>query len=57
MAVAVAVAVAVADSCSPNLTPSLGISICHRCGHKEKGGRGLFQVTLVKRGLFCTSLF
>ena len=32
----VAVAVAQAGSCSLNLTPSLGTSICHRCGHKKK---------------------
>ena len=35
MAVAVAVAVAVAGSCSSSLTPSLGTSMCHRCGPKK----------------------
>ena len=30
------VAVAQAGSCSSNLTPSLGTSICLRCGHKKK---------------------
>ena len=29
------VAVAVASSCSSDLTPSLGPSICHRCGPKK----------------------
>ena len=29
------VAVAVAGSCSSNLTPSLGTSICHGCGPKK----------------------
>ena len=32
-----AVAVAQASSCSSNLTPSLGTSICHKCGPKKKG--------------------
>ena len=32
----VAVAVAKASSCSSNLTPSLGTSICHRRGPKKK---------------------
>ena len=32
----VAVAMAQAGSCSSNSTPSLGTSICHRCGHKKK---------------------
>ena len=35
-AVAVAVAVAVADSCSSDLIPSLGTSICHECGPKKR---------------------
>ena len=30
------VAVAVAGNCSSYLTPSLGTSICHRCGPKKK---------------------
>ena len=30
------VAVAVAGSCSSDLTPGLGISICHKCGSKKK---------------------
>ena len=30
------IAVAVAVSCSSDSTPSLGTSICHRCGHKKK---------------------
>ena len=34
--VAVAVAVAVAGSYSSDLTPSLGISICHRCSPKKQ---------------------
>ena len=38
--VAVAVAVAVAGSCSSNLTPSLGTSICHGCSPKKGGGEG-----------------
>ena len=33
--VVVAVAVAVAGSCSSDSTPSLGTSICHRCGPKK----------------------
>ena len=33
--VAVAVAVAVASSCSSDLTPSLGTSICQVCGPKK----------------------
>ena len=32
----VAVAVVQADSCSSDLTPRLGISICHRCGPKKQ---------------------
>ena len=32
----VAVAVEQASSCSSNLTPSLGISICHRCSPKKR---------------------
>ena len=32
----IAVAVAVASSCSSDVTPGPGISICHRCGPKEK---------------------
>ena len=32
----VAVAVAKASSCSSNLTPNLGTSMCCRCGHKKK---------------------
>ena len=32
----VAVAVGYAGSCSSDLTPSLGTSRCHRCGHKNK---------------------
>ena len=35
----VAVAVAQADSCSSDLTPSLGTSICQRCGPKKKKER------------------
>ena len=31
-----AVAVAVADSCSSDLIPSLGTSICHECGPKKR---------------------
>jgi len=34
--VAVAVAVAQAGSCSSDWTPSLGPSICRRCGPKKK---------------------
>ena len=30
------VAVAVAGSCSSDLTPSLEMSVCHRCGPKRK---------------------
>ena len=33
---AVVVAVAVAGSCSSNLTPGLGTSICYGCGSKKK---------------------
>ena len=33
------IAVAVNDSCSYDSTPSLGISICHRSGPREKEGR------------------
>ena len=36
----VAVAVAVASSCSSNLTPNLGTSICCRCGPKKKKKKG-----------------
>ena len=32
----IAVAVAVAGSCSSDLTPSLGTSICRRCSPKKK---------------------
>ena len=40
IAVAVAVAMVQASSCSSNSTPSLGTSVCHRCGpKKEKGGK------------------
>ena len=31
----VAVTMAVASSCSSDLTPSLGTSICHRCSPKK----------------------
>ena len=33
----VIVTVVKACSCSSNLTPSPGTSICHRCGQKERG--------------------
>ena len=32
----VAVAVVKTGSCSSDLTPNLGTSICRRCGHKKK---------------------
>ena len=32
----VAVAVGLAGSCSSDLTPSLGTSICHRCSPKKR---------------------
>ena len=32
----VGVVVLKAGSCSSDSTPSLGTSICHRCGHKKK---------------------
>ena len=32
----IAVAVVEAGSCNSNSTPSLGTSICHRCGHKRR---------------------
>jgi len=32
----VAMAVVQASSCSSDLTPSLGTSICHRCSHKKE---------------------
>ena len=32
----IAVALVSASSCSSNSTPSLGTSICHRCGPKKK---------------------
>ena len=35
VAVAVAVAVALASGHSSDMTPSLGTSICHRCGPKK----------------------
>ena len=35
--------VAVADSYSPDLTPSLGTSICHRCQPEKKGIKSNFK--------------
>ena len=37
------VAVALAGSCSSSLTPSLGTSICHRCGPKKRGKKRVWM--------------
>ena len=52
IALAVAIAVAVAGSYSSNLTPSLGISICHGCGPKKTKDKKLHQ-TNKKMGRRC----
>ena len=39
----VAVAVVQASSCGSDLTPSLGISICHTCSPKKKKKRSNFD--------------
>ena len=42
-----AVAVAMAGSCTSNLTPGLGTSMCHRCYPKRKKGVLYFGVPTV----------
>ena len=47
------VAVTVADSCSSNLTPSLGTYIGHRCGSKKKKkkSKGVKSVGIRSKGI------
>ena len=40
----IAVAVAYASTCSPNSTPSLGTSVCHRCNPKKRKKRGIERI-------------
>ena len=44
----VAVAVAQAGNCSSNSTPSLGTSICHRCGPKKAKNKQTKTLLIVK---------
>ena len=43
--ITVAVAIAVAGSCTSNLTPGQGISICHRWGPSKQTNKTLDQLT------------
>ena len=47
----VAVAVVQASSCSSNLTPSLGTSICHGCSPKKENKKIKIQVLALAQGL------
>ena len=41
-------AVAQAGSCSSDLTPSLGTSICHKCGPKKKKKKDLLSTISIR---------
>jgi len=54
----VSVAVAKAGSCSSDLTPSLGTSICHRCSPKKQQQQQIFVLAYVSNGFSnCDFLF
>ena len=46
----VAVAVVLAGSCSSNLTPSLGTSMCHGCGPKKEKKKKVYKQQMLERG-------
>ena len=45
----VAVPVVLAGSCSSNLTPSLGTSMCHGCGPKKEKKK-VYKQQMLERG-------